>query len=159
MSLAMTEPDSDLRMREAFDEALRLRDAGQVNEALSILRRLADQRPDLANVVGMLAGLEYQTGDYESAARNARNAVKLAPRSELASVILFHSLYRLQSVDEAFAEVERFRTIKSSDEYEKILTEMDDDTSKALQQRPFDAVLQLVLRKVRAEIALRPIKN
>src|ERR1700727_3950100 len=113
----------DERMTADFNHALRLRDAGRLNEAIEILLRLAEEAPHQTSVIGMLAGLQFQAQDYESAAATARSATILSPRSGLASIILFHSLNELGKMDDAFAELMRFRRLAHYNEYDVLLTE------------------------------------
>ena len=53
-----------------------------------------------------------------------KRAVELSPRSELASVGLFHSLWDLGKVNQAFAEMRRFLRLSDSPEYSKLLRDL-----------------------------------
>jgi predicted Zn-dependent protease len=151
--------ERETRLKEEFNEALRLRDAGELGKARQTLERLAQEHPTRSEIVGMLAGLQYQAGDHEQAAATARNCIALSPRSELASRIVFHACLELEDVDSAFAEAARFRAIKDSPEYDRTLAEMDDGTLRALRDRPHDALLRRVLDRVREELSARPVKQ
>jgi predicted Zn-dependent protease len=146
-------------VRLEFDEALRLRDAGDLAKAVEVMRRLAADGPDRASILGTLAGLEFQAGDYEGAARTARKVTRLVPRSELASLTLFHSLHRAGRLDEAFAEVARLRVIRNSIEYEKLLAEMREDMLVRLKDGSSDPHLLRAAHRIDAEIAARPIRH
>src|SRR5262249_2158624 len=112
-----------------------------------------------ASVVGMLAGLQLDIGDFASSASNARRATRVAPKSDLASRILFHALFGLGQIDEAFLEMGRFRSIKDSLEYDRILAEMKDDTLRDLQARPEDTFSRRLLDAIRNELKIRPVKQ
>lgn len=149
--------EDDKRVGPEFERALRLRDEGQIVSAIAVLSELATRRPDLAHVAGTLAGLQFQHEDFEGAARNARRAVQLAPRSELASRILFHALYQLRDLAAAFEELARFRSTKNSLEYDQTLSELHDELLKQMQEKAYDPFLQQALSKLRQELAARPI--
>jgi predicted Zn-dependent protease len=155
----MTTDDNDVDDEIAFSEALRQRDQGNISAAIGLLAKLAAKQPNKASVVGMLAGLQLDNGDFAGSASNARRAVNLAPKSDLASRILFHALFGLDQIDEAFLEVKRFRVIKHSVEYDRILAELENDTLRDLQANPNDAFLRRLLEAVRDELRARPIKQ
>jgi predicted Zn-dependent protease len=155
----MTTDDNDADDEAAFSEALRQRDQGNISAAIKLLAKLAAKQQNKASVVGMLAGLQLDIGDFAGSASNARRAVNLAPKSDLASRILFHALFGLNQVDEAFREVKRFRAIKHSVEYDRILAELENDTLRDLLITPNDAFLRRLLDAVRDELRARPIKQ
>jgi predicted Zn-dependent protease len=153
------EDEREARLRKDFDEALRLRDAGELARARMALERLAREYPERPSVIGTLAGIQFAAGDYEQAATTGRLSVRLAPKSELASRTLFHAYMRLQDIEAAFSEVARFRTIKDSAEYERTLAEIEDGTLRSLQDHPHCALLNCVLERVRQELKARPLKQ
>ncbi len=155
----MKNRDTDVRMQSEFAEALRLRDAGEVAKAVQILRRLAEEAPDRPSILGTLAGLEYQAGDYESAVATGRAVILMSPRSGLASVTLFHSLNRLGKTEEALAEMTRFRTGAYYSEYDKRLSETYDDALRRLDAAPNDARLRRIRDALHAEILARPVRH
>jgi len=111
-------------IRPEFDEALRLRDAGKMAEAEAILSRLAERRPDVAAVHGMLGHVEEELGRINDAAVSYRRATELSPASELASISLFHALYELGDLDGAFDEMRRFRCRGPSPEYDQLIGDL-----------------------------------
>ncbi len=153
----MTNDDYTLDDEATFNDALQLRDAGNLAGAIAILEELARRRPRKASVVGMLAGMQLDVGDFAGSPRNATTAVELAPRSDLASRILFHALFGVGDVVGAFREAARFRSLKESNEYDRILIEMEADTLCDLQSKPNDPFLIELLGHVRAEISVRPV--
>jgi len=48
-----------------FNEALAKRDAGEIAEAMKMLEKLAMKLPNSTPVIGMLAGVQYEAGEYE----------------------------------------------------------------------------------------------
>jgi len=111
-------------IKPEFDEALRLKEAGNFAEAAEIFLRLARQRPDVAAVHGMLGHVQQELGKIRDAADSYRRAVSLSPGSELASISLFHALYKLRELDGAFGEMRRFRSRGPSQEYDLIMSEL-----------------------------------
>jgi predicted Zn-dependent protease len=121
----MTEKRSYADIEAEFNEALRLRDAGSVAEAEAILLRLAQLRPDAGVVFGMLGHVQEQLGRSAEAAKSYRRATNLSPRSELASVSLFHVLYEQGDLEGAFDEMRRFRRRRrSSPEYDRLISDL-----------------------------------
>jgi hypothetical protein len=92
--------------------------------------------------------------------RPKRNqSVELTPRSNLASRILFHALFGTRDIRGAFREMARLRSLKHSDEHERILMEMRADTLRDLQTKPDDRVLNELLRHIREEVKARPVRQ
>ena len=111
-------------IKDEFEEALRLRDAGQFVEAKVILLGLAERHPDLPPVLGTLGDVQEELGDLVAAARSYRRTAELSPDSELASISLFHALLKLDDVDGAFDEMRRFRSRGRSEEYDRLVTDL-----------------------------------
>ena len=153
----MTKKVLDAEMRGEFERAIRLRDGGDLVGAMRVLRELSARAPGVPSVLGTLAGLEYQTGEYERAVETGQEVVRLAPRSELGSLTLFHALYALGRVSEAFSEVARFRASTVSKEYDKLLSEVREEVSARLMSGVGDKGVAKVLAAVEAELAVRPI--
>jgi predicted Zn-dependent protease len=151
--------DFDASDVAAFDSALARRDAGDFLGAIGILEELTAKRPKSASTAGILAGLLNDVGDLERAALHARRAVNIAPRSDLASRMLLHILIDQRDLDAAFREAARFRTLKGSVEYDRLLGEWENDTLRALEDAPLDPFLKRLLDAVREEVRLRPIRQ
>lgn len=148
--------DSDVAR---FESALARRDAGDLLGAIRVLEELTAKRPKTAFVAGILAGLLKDVGDLEGCLHHARRAVALAPRSDLGSRVLLHVLIDLRDVDGAFREAARFRALKGSVEYDRLLGEWENDTLRALEEAPLDPFLKRLLDAVREEVKLRPVRH
>jgi hypothetical protein len=107
----------------------------------------------------MLAAIQYSTRKYTEAARNARVASELSTKSELASTTLFLSLFHLDDARGAFREAARFRALKKSEEYERILMDLEMDTLRDLQSKPNDPFLTQVMGLIREELKTRPVRQ
>ena len=120
---------------DEFNKALAHRHAGNVDEALAILSRLemgAKGKPLFAvvNVIGRF--LYYDKGDAVGALPYLQRAVRLAPRSESASIALFHVFAELGRMDEAFEEGLRFLADGPSEEYGRLTVELMEGYDKIL---------------------------
>jgi predicted Zn-dependent protease len=112
-------------IKDEFEGALRLRDAGQLAKAKEILLDLNHRYPDLPPVLGVLGDMQEELGELEEAARSYRRTTELSPGSELASISLFHALYQLGDVDGAFDEMRRFRSRGGpSEEYDRLVNDL-----------------------------------
>jgi len=72
----------------------------------------------------MMGRAFFEIGDMAKAEDAFRRAVELNPKSELASLGLFHSLWEQQAASEAFAEMRRFLAVADSSEYKTLLRDM-----------------------------------
>jgi predicted Zn-dependent protease len=142
-----------------FNEAMGLMHSGDLNAARTILERLASKRPDAAFVHGQLGHICEKLGELEKAVLCYRNATAANPKSELASVSLFHALNHSSNAREAFAELRRFRSIKHSKEYDLLLIEIQTGILARIQLAPNDPFLTEVRNEIDAELRERPIQN
>ena len=115
-----------------FDEAFRLRDADRRSEALEILLALEGANPKRAALLGMIATLYRELGDIEQSVKYFQRTVDISPRSELASLGVFHGLFALGRKNEAFAEMRRFMDRSDSPEYRRLMN----DLNKTLSENP-----------------------
>jgi len=118
---------TDDEFKTLYAEAFCLKKAGKFVEARECLKRLALERPDYASVRGVLAGVLFELNEFEEAATEFRATSRLSPRSELASLGLFHSLLRIGDRAAAIAEMKRFTSLRESAEYASLLSEMREE--------------------------------
>lgn len=117
---------TDEEIENEFRHATELRDAGDLAHARESLERLAVQHPLIFGVWLTLGGIQMTQSDYEAAERSFSIAVSLRPKSELASLSLFHTLKHLDRLNDAFAEMRRFLALRpESHEYELLRRELD----------------------------------
>lgn len=110
----------DAVLRSVTEKASR----GEFEQAFAEGAPLLELHPKDPRVLGVVAGVLWRTGRFEEAAELFARTTTISPRSELASVGLFHSLWSLKRVEEARAEATRFLSNGSSREYELLLDEM-----------------------------------
>lgn len=112
---------------DAFEEAVRLRDAGRFDEALVTLAVLQNASDPTTRGVGWgEAGaiLFFDLGRVDEAIEALTKSVALAPRAELPSLYLFHALWKVGRVDDAFDEARRLLRQRPSDEYRRLMREI-----------------------------------
>ena len=108
-----------------YNKAVGLRKEGRDIEAVIILRQIVDLHPDLAAAHNFLGSILWKKGDLDEAITCFIQAVKNAPKWELASRALFHTLYEKGQKDRAFAEIRRFLSVSDSKEYSQILNDLN----------------------------------
>jgi tetratricopeptide (TPR) repeat protein len=110
-------------LEESFNRALELRDQNDLPGAASLLSALSERYPRAA-VFGALGGVYFEMRDWNNAIACFRKASTLSPKSELASLGLFHSLIEAGFRDDAVEEMKRFLSISHSEEYAKLIDDM-----------------------------------
>lgn len=123
----------DSHMKIQFNRSISLRDEGRFQEAADVMIGLLAgdlTRRQRAAVTGYLAGiLLYDLDRPATAEPICRESASLSPRSELASVGLFHALWALRRPLDAFTEMKRFvGGVGQSDEYERLAKEIAEST-------------------------------
>ena len=110
---------------EKIDEALKLRNAGEIQESLSILSNIFETIPanDIRSL-GLVGSLFRESNELTKALYCFDKAVESDPLSSRASLGLFHTLWRMERYDEAFNELERFLLLSESHEHFMLLEDM-----------------------------------
>lgn len=110
-----------------FNRALQLRDIGRYDEAAGLLIEvLNDGTISEVATLGVLGHIYFLKEDWPEALTCLEKVVTLSPRSELASLNLFHTLIKLERVDDAFEEAKRFLSIGDSKEYQRLFKEINE---------------------------------
>ena len=116
------------QFEQRFDNALRARDAGRIDECIGCLTSLLDESHHASAVVAMLGlVLLYEKEDPCAAVTWLRRSVRMSPNSEKASLGLCHALIRLDQLKEAEREAKRFLGLHESLEHRKLLELMTED--------------------------------
>ncbi len=79
-----------------------------------------------AAILGTLAHIHFTMKKFNEALGFYKEAVELSPKSELASLGLFHTLWNLNRVWDAYGEAKRFLSLRDSEEYFRMIEEMRD---------------------------------
>lgn len=122
----MTENEKNLAFM--FDEAMKLRDAGDLVAARRLLTQLLKQtNPDdkvlVAHAHIQLGQFAKALGEHDQREPHFRAAVGALPKSELASFGWFLALFQLGRLTEAFREMARMVRIRYSELYDEMLVD------------------------------------
>lgn len=109
-----------------FSEAVKLRDAGQLDPAKRILRDLAEKDPRSTKILATLGHVCWDMRALDEAVTVFKRAVELSPTLEAVSLGLFHSLWNLERREEALEEIKRFQSISDSEDYREIVKEINE---------------------------------
>jgi predicted Zn-dependent protease len=121
----MTENEKNLTFM--FEEAMKLRDAGDMVAARRLLKQLLKQmNPDdkvlVAHAQMQLGQFAKALGEHDQREPHFRAAVDALPNCELASFCLFYTLFHLGRLSEAFREMARLVRIRYSEVYDDMLS-------------------------------------
>lgn len=112
--------------KNMFTKAVGLREKGQFRSAIALLEDLSKLEPDNAAVFGTLGHAYWNVCDYDKACAAFRSAIEEEPLSEAYSLGLFHCLWALEKHDDAFEEIKRFTNFTHSEDYMKIIKEINE---------------------------------
>jgi predicted Zn-dependent protease len=119
-----TKTSTDPALDRQLGAAIKANRAGQASRAIGMLKTLAAEYPKSAAVIGYLGGVYFEQERFADAEKAFRKTVALSPKSELASLGLFHSLWSLGRRHESFAEMRRLLTNVDSEEYKTLLRDL-----------------------------------
>ena len=108
-----------------FKAATMARDAGEYGKAESLLLSIDERDRDYATFYAVLGHVRWELGKIDEAIKSFRQAIGLAPNSEVVSVGLFHCLWEANRIDAAFEEMKRFLATNKSEEYSRLLADIN----------------------------------
>jgi hypothetical protein len=119
--------ENEKRLSYLFDDAMKLRDAGELVAARRMLASLVEQLgpEDIALLSHAHMQLGYVSrllGDRRGREAHFRAATIVRPRGELASMGLFHALFWQGRITEALQEMVRLLRLRYSQLYSELLT-------------------------------------
>lgn len=114
------------RLDELFEAACALRDQERYADAQEILERLVERSCNHAAVYAVLGDVCWERGLIDKAIESFRTAIRLAPKSETASLALFHCLWEKGDRSGAREEMRRFLSVADSEEYRRVLAAVHD---------------------------------
>lgn len=115
-----------MNTKKKFIKAAELYELGNLSEALTLLEELAASNPDSSKIIATLANTYWDLDKIDDALKNFKKAVELAPDWEDASLGLFHCLWDNDHRNEALEEAKRYMSISPSEDYEKIIKEINE---------------------------------
>ncbi|MBI3821284.1 MAG: hypothetical protein HY289_01235 [Planctomycetes bacterium] len=98
-------------MGRQFQQAIDSFQVGALREAARLLERTIADYPDQAPLLWYLGGIYQDLGKPDLAIPHLRRATQIAPKSERASLGLFHALWDIDQIDAALEEVKRFQLL------------------------------------------------
>jgi tetratricopeptide (TPR) repeat protein len=108
-----------------LDQAIKQKNSGDLAGALGTLSAIVGEYPGCAPAFGLMGGVYYfELGKWKEAVSCYQQAVRLSPRSEAASLGLFHSLWDSGLREKAIVEMNRFQSVSYSADYDEIATEL-----------------------------------
>ena len=134
----MNSNEAQKQTAQVMAHAIDLRNKKRPAAAIASLLPHARILKNVAPAAGLLATLYWDLSDYQNSAKWFARAARLAPRSEKASLGLFHSLWDLGKYDDAFDEMRRFFIMGGSREYTRLLREMSKELHVAESRLPAD---------------------
>ena len=103
---------NDPRVNGLLEQAIALRNKERFAEAAEAFASIIREFPACAPAHGLWGGILLdQLQRPADAVQHFQEAVRLAPRSQLASLGLFHSLWASDRLDEALEEIKRFQVL------------------------------------------------
>jgi predicted Zn-dependent protease len=112
------------KLRADFDEAVKAQESGDLARARLLLTELHERAPDSVLILLTLAHTCWELSHLHEALELFRRATVLEPECEAASLGLFHLLWKVDRIDEAFDEMRRYLLEYESEEYTKLLTNL-----------------------------------
>lgn len=107
-----------------FEVFFRLKEKRQLNKSLSILFLLKSKHKNSSVIFGLLGSVYFELKDYKKSSKNFKKALSIKPKSELASLGLFHCLMDLGRDRMALKELQRFLAISKPKLYKITIEEL-----------------------------------
>ena len=126
------------RVLGTIREAIDLDAQDQRAEASRILKQLVEEFPGTSMLHSYMGWILSHCGQHREAIEHGRVKVKLAPESEMSSIMLFRVLWNAGEHAEAFEEMKRLQQYGHSEEYARMMQEWnegkkDDGTTAEIQ--------------------------
>ncbi len=107
-----------------FIQAIKERNNNNEDKAIEILKELLHDRPNSTEFILTLGGIYFNMGNYRSSLRLFKRATSLNPKSSLASLGYYHSLWELGYINAGLKEIDRFLEKSYLQDYLEIIKEL-----------------------------------
>ena len=114
------------KYNELVKEGAWLVGRGNVEEAIVWLTRLTKDSPNPAAAYLVLGDIIWGEKRLDEAEEVFQLAIKKHPKLEIASKGRFHALWESERYEDALAEIRRFMEISDSEDYRKIVREINE---------------------------------
>ncbi len=115
-----------MNKKSGLIEASEHANSGNFEAASKLLEQLLKEYSDSSLVSASLANAYWNLERLDDAVTYYKLSISLSPDFEQASLGLFHCLWDQGEKDEAFEEIKRFMLIADSEEYRKIIDEINE---------------------------------
>jgi tetratricopeptide (TPR) repeat protein len=116
-------------MERLFEQAILLQRAGRFQEAITVMEKTVEEYPRFWRLWWYLGGIFlHDLRKPLKAIPVYRQATRISPESERASIGLFHALWDSDRIDEALAEIKRYQLLTNwkCKDYLEIVAELHD---------------------------------
>jgi predicted Zn-dependent protease len=107
-----------------FRDVSQLRDQGDADGAIRVLRQLIAEFPEKVAAYLIIGDILWDESKLAQASKQFRTATKRFPKSKIASLGLFHTLWQQSKTDAALDEIKRFQSVSFCSDYEEIINEI-----------------------------------
>ncbi len=114
------------RVLGTIREAVHLVDERKSPEAVQTMKMLLEEFPEASLVHSYTAWVLSQAGLHREAIEHGRVGIKLAPESEMSSILLFRVLWGAGEPGQAFDEMKRLEKYGHSEEYARLMQEWNE---------------------------------
>jgi predicted Zn-dependent protease len=109
-------------IREVVDSA-----DSELEQAEEWMKGLVNEFPQASIVHSYMSWVLSRAGKHREAIEHGRVAVKLAPESEMSSIMLFRVLWSAGEHQQAFDEMKRLEKYGHSEEYARLMQDWNED--------------------------------
>lgn len=114
-------------MDRLLQEAIDLKNQEDYQGAVRALSAIVGEYPKCAPAHGLMGSIYLlKLNKPRKAVDCFEKTIQLSPKSEMASLGLFHSLWKLDRQIEALEEMKRFQQVAHSKDYDEILAEIQE---------------------------------
>ena len=119
-----------LEYEKMFEKAIGFRNKGMIDGSIKILLKLINNYKEYQYAYIILGDIYWDKNELLKSIKLFKKAIEISPSSEKASLCLFHVLWEKGDREEALDEMKRYLKNYTSEEYSKILKEINDKTNE-----------------------------
>ena len=112
-------------LNATFNDAVKLKEKRDFASARELLLQLHQDDPDSPTILAVLGDVCWELNHLDEAIFFFQKATVLRPSSEPVSLGLFHFLWESNRQDDAFEEMKRFLANNESEEYTRLLADIN----------------------------------